>query len=179
MNRRGWLRRWRHRRRWKKAERNEQGPLREFIYLDEVSVYSLVASQVGLIVTELTETQASSLQSEVSSGIGVTAPFKAEVGSKLQAGESQSSQVLRKAIIQTTFKQLHETAARSGALRLGVTDGEPPSIGSWDDLKRLAQDDRGSSWGIPPGRLSRVDLVEIDAQLEAAPIFQAPAEISG
>lgn len=179
MSKREWLRRWRHRRNWKKAERNQQGPLREFVYLDEVSVYSLVASQVGLIVTELTETQASSLQSEVSAGVGLSAPFKAEVGSKTQAGESQSSQVLRKAIIQTTFKQLHETATRSGALRLRVNDDGTPAISTLEDVKRLAQDHPGSSYVVAPGRLRRGDLIEMDVQLEAEPIFQAGAVISG
>ena len=59
-------RNWVVRRRWRKAGRNEDEPLREFVYLDDVSVYSLVASQVGMIVTELTETQATSLQSDIS-----------------------------------------------------------------------------------------------------------------
>lgn len=176
---RGSLRRWRHRRLWRKAERNGERPLREFVYLDEVSVYSLVASQVGLIVTELTETQATSLQSEVSSGAGVSAPFKAEVGSKIQTGETQSSQVLRKAIIQTTFKQLHDTATRSGALRLRVVDEDVPAVRTIDDVKRLAQDVRLSSSAVEPGGLRRGDLIEMDVQLEAEPIFQAGAVISG
>lgn len=180
MSKRGWFRRWRHRRRWKRAERNQEGPLREFVYLDEVSVYSLVASQVGLIVTELTETQATSLQSEVSAAVGASAPFaKAEVGSKVQTGETQSSQVLRKAIIQTTFKQLHETATRSGALRLGVADADMPAVETLETVKRLGQDDPRSSWVVDPGRLRRGDLLEMEVQLEAEPIFQADAVISG
>jgi phage terminase large subunit GpA-like protein len=44
-------RNWILQRRWRKARRNENEPLREFVYLDEVSVYSLVASQIGMIVT--------------------------------------------------------------------------------------------------------------------------------
>jgi hypothetical protein len=175
----GRLRRWRHRRRWKKAERNQQGTLREFVYLDEVSVYSLMASQVGLIVTELTETQATSLQSEVSSGLGVSAPLKAEVGSKIQAGETQSSQVLRKAIIQTTFKQLHDTATKSGALGLRVVDGEVPAVRTLHDVKRLGRDGLRSTWAVDPARLRRGDLIEMDVQLEPEPIFQAGAVISG
>src|SRR5262245_4561058 len=117
---RGWLRGRRQHRRLRKAERSERGSLREFVYLDEVSVYSLRASQVGLIVTELTDTQATSLQSEVSSGLGVSGPLKAEIGSKIHESESRSSQVLRKAIIQTTFSDLRESAERSGALRLAA-----------------------------------------------------------
>jgi hypothetical protein len=173
-----WVRRWRQRRHRKKAERSKQGALREFVYLDEVSVYSLMASQVGLIVTELTETQATSLQSEVSSGLGLSAPLKAQVGSKIQAGENQSSQVLRKAIIQTTFKQLHDTATKSGALRLRVIEDDVPSVNTWDDVSRLAHDE-SASWVVNPSRLRRGDLVELDVRLEAEPIFQAEAMISG
>lgn len=178
MRGRGWLRRWKQQRRWKKAERSQQRALREFVYLDEISVYSLMASQVGLIVTELTETQATSLQSEVSSGLGVSAPFKAEVGSRVQAGESQTSQVLRKAVIQTTFKQLHDTATRSGALRLRVVEDDVPVVNTWDDVKQLGHD-LGTFWAVEPGRLRRGDLIEMEVQLEAEPIFQASAMISG
>lgn len=179
MSGRGWLRRWRYGRRRKKAERNQQDALREFVYLDEVSVYSLMASQIGLIVTELTETQATSLQSEVSSGFGVSAPFKAEVGSRIQAGETQTSQVLRKAVIQTTFKQLYDTATRSGALRLGVVEDDVPVVTTWDDVKQLGHDDVGTFWVVDPGRLRRGDLIEMDVQLEAEPIFQASTVIAG
>lgn len=160
MSVRGWLRRRRRERRWRKAERKERGPLREFVYLDEVAVYSLIASQVGLVVTEITDTQATSLQTELSSGIGVSTPLKAEVGSKLQAGESQSSQVLRKAIIQTTFEQLRDAAERSKALKLRAEPDLAP-VQSLDDIKRLATGD-GSSLVVPPGRLVRGDLVELE-----------------
>lgn len=180
MSLRGWMRRRRHLRRWKRAEKKEQGPLREFVYLDEVSVYSLVASQVGLVVTEVTETQASSLQSEFSSGIGVSAPLKGEVGSKIQTGESQSSQVLRKAIIQTTFKQLHDTARRTGALRLAAdNDGDFAEVRTLEDVKALALARPRSPWVVPAGRLRRGDLVEMDVQLEAEPIFQAGMAVTG
>jgi hypothetical protein len=154
--------------------------MREFVYLDDVSVYSLIASQVGLIVTELTETQATSLQSELSGSAGAAAPFaKAEVGSKVQTNETQSSQVLRKAIVQTTFKQLHETASKSGALQLGVVGTDVPAVGTVEDLKHLAQDNPQSSWVVEPDRLKRGDLVELEVQLETEPIFQAGAVISG
>jgi hypothetical protein len=47
------FRQWR--RRW--AAKNEKGMLREFVYLDEVSVYSLIASRLGPIAAEFTDTQ--------------------------------------------------------------------------------------------------------------------------
>lgn len=148
--------------------------------MDDVSVYSLVASQVGLIVTELTETQATSLQSEVSTGFGAAMPFaKAEVGSKVQAGENHSSQVLRKAIIQTTFKQLHEAASGSGALVRLIEPTTVPIIKSVDDIRRLAEAEQRFNWVFRSADLSRGDLVEMDVQLEAEQIYQASAVISG
>lgn len=172
--------RWRQRRRWKAARRHSE-PLREFVYMDDVSVYSLVASQVGLIVTELTETQATSLQSEVSAGAGATMPFaKAEVGSKVQAGENHSSQVLRKAVIQSTFKQLHEVASDSGTLGVRATGAAaPPTVRGLEGIRRLADAEQGSPWVFRPEDLSRGDLVEVDVELEAEPIYQASAVISG
>lgn len=178
MKLRNWLRRWRHRRQWKKAEKGTTGPLREFVYLDEVSVYSLVASQVGPIVTEVTDTQASSLQTELSSTLGAAGPVKAEVGSKLQTGETQSSQVLRKAIIQTTFKQLHDTALKSGALQLHADRLEPVSVRSLEDVKTMSSEAAYSRIVIPPHRLKRGDLFEMEVQLEAEPIFQAGMAVS-
>lgn len=178
MSMRGWLRR-RRRRPRRRQQGEAAGSLREFVYLDEVSVYSLMASQVGLIVTELTETQASSLQSEVSSGIGIAAPFKAEVGSKVQGSESSSSQILRKAIIQTTFRDLRESAERSGALRLAVTTEPPPSVSSLDDVRALGRSDSRSPWVVSPESLKRGELVEMDVHLEAEPIYQADAVMSG
>lgn len=179
MSFRGWLRRRRHKRRWRKTERWVEGPLREFVYLDEVSVYSLVASQVGLVVTEVTDTQASSLQSEFSSGLGAAGPLKAEVASKVQAEDSQSSQVLRKAIIQTTFKQLHEAIRSSGALRLAADATDSASVRTLDDARRLAVERPESPLVLPPSRLRRGDLIEMDVQLEPEPIFEAGMAVSG
>lgn len=179
MSLRGWLRRRRSKRRWRESERWVEGPLREFVYLDEVSVYSLVASQVGLVVTEVTETQASSLQSEISTGVGVSGPLKAEVGSKVQAADSHGSQVLRKAIIQTTFKQLHDTVRRSGALRLAADIEDKATIRTLDDVRQLAAEKPHSPLALSPSRLRRGDLIEMDVQLEPEPIFEAGMAVSG
>ena len=51
-------------RRWRAAGQNRHTPLREFVYLDEVSVYSLIASRLGPIAAEFSETQTESLQDQ-------------------------------------------------------------------------------------------------------------------
>ena len=57
----GWLRRLKP----QKAPEPPSGLLREFVYLDEVSVYSILASRKGGIATEFTESQTASLNSDV------------------------------------------------------------------------------------------------------------------
>lgn len=58
MRLRGRVGAWVARRRRRRAARQLEGaPLREFVYLDEVSVYSLVASRMGSVATEHTATE--------------------------------------------------------------------------------------------------------------------------
>lgn len=177
MNLRDRFRAWRRRRSRRDAGLNDVS-LREFVYLDDVSVYSLRASQVGLIVTELSETQSSHLQSEIKSSVGASAGVaKGEVSSGVFANESQSSQVLRKALIQTTFKQLYEDARDDLALAPPEGDAAPPLFESLAELTRGADDD-SQDWVIYADRLRRGDLVELEVKLEAEPIFHAGAVVS-
>lgn len=53
------LSQWYRRRRRQRAFR-KHSDLREFIYLDDVSVFSLIASQLGPVATEFTNTEATS-----------------------------------------------------------------------------------------------------------------------
>ena len=69
---------------------------REFVYLDEVSVYSLLASHKAGVADTFTETATASLTSDLGSSIGAAgAGVSAGVGSN----QSQSSQVVRKATV--------------------------------------------------------------------------------
>jgi hypothetical protein len=173
---RSWLRRWR----WKRAVRRQNTPLREFVYLDDVSVYSLYASRRGPIATELTETEAASLQSEVTASTGISAIMgKADVGSRIQAENSRGTQVVRKSIIQTTFKELYDLERESFVLRPVDEAIERVPYKSIDDLERAAQAETSDGWLLNPTSLQRGDLVELEVELEAEPIYQAGAVISG
>ena len=108
MSLRAWWRSWRRKRRIRRAAKAPQSPLREFVYLDETSVCSLVAARVGSIADTLTATQSESLQSEVSASVGVSSGLKAGLDSRVTGGQSRSSQILRKTVIQSTFKELHD-----------------------------------------------------------------------
>lgn len=172
---------WRRRRRRKSAVRRDRAPLREFVYLDDVSVYSLYASRKGPITTELTETEAASLQTEVTASTGLNAVVgKAEAGSRLQAGSSHGTQVLRKSIIQATFKELYDLERESLALHPLDHEAEPARYESAESLQRsLEAGGFESEYIIDPTSLRRGALVELEVQLEPEPIFHAGAVIGG
>ena len=165
---RGWLKRLTHRR----GSATPGDGLREFIYLDDVSVYSLLASRKGGIATEFTESQTASLNTEtggsVDVGFGVA---KAKADAKMQAGQVQGSQVLRKAIIQTSFKELHDI--EWDALRLKPTDADSmPEINAISDLEEQLDSLSRDGWVVDPVTIRRGELLEVDVELEAEPIYR-------
>ena len=172
------LRAWLRRLKRQKDPAHPAGLLREFVYLDEVSVYSILASRKGAIATEFTESQTASLNSDiggsVSVGLGGT---KAKVDSKIQAGHVQGSQVLRKAIIQTSFKELYDIERASLALTPPSEDSMP-TVRTVADIEEqidhLAQD----SWLVDPRAISRGELLEVEVELEADPIFRMASVIT-
>lgn len=170
-----WFRQWRR----KRASRKKQAVLREFVYLDEVSVYSLIASRLGPIATEFTETETSSLQVEASSslsaGVGIA---KGEVQSHALSGQTQGSQVLRKSIVQTTFKELYELEVDSLTMRPISQNLIPPKIYNIDELITALDKLATDGWILDPEKLARGQLLEVEVQLEADAIFRVSAVVS-
>lgn len=156
---RGWLRRWRRR----QASKRQQATLREFVYLDEVSVYSLIASRLGPIASEFTETEKASLKAEV-----------ANSGGSVDIG----SQVLRKSTVQTTFKELYELELNSFAIRPIPEQLKPPNIHNFYDLVRKREKLAADGWIIDSEKLVRGQLLELEVQLEAEDVFHVSAVIS-
>jgi hypothetical protein len=109
---------------WVRAQRaslsqagDDLGPRREFVYLDEVSVYSLLASRLGSIPEQLTKSASESLQSEINSAIGATTV------SKLRS--VQNSPPLRRAIKQTIIRggAILSSNSRRGNARWSAPSG--------------------------------------------------------
>ena len=173
------LRAWCHRRRQARGARKQPGTPREFVYLDEVSVYSLLASRKGAIATEFTESQTASLNSEVGGsmggGFGVN---KAEVKSRIEAAQSRTSQVLRKAIIQTSFKELHDLERPTLGSDGARDTSEPPNVRSRSELERDLESHLDTGYVIDPRKLCRGDLIDVEVVLEADPIFHVSTVIT-
>src|SRR5690242_4475490 len=96
----------RMRARWRRAKRvkaakTATASLREFVYLDEVSVYSLLSSRQGALASDYTDTRSETSLSELSGAVSANSGvLKGDLSSKLSGTEVQTSQVVRKSTIQ-------------------------------------------------------------------------------
>ena len=171
---RGWLRKVRQRRSPKKS----RGPLREFVYLDEVSVYSILASRKGGIATEFIERQTASLNSDSRSSLGVGfGVLKTKLDSKMQTGHVQASQVLSKAVIQTSFKELYDIEQDTLAMRRLDSDNATTHEEITDIEERLEPLIK-DGWIVDPSAIDRGELLEAEVELEADPIFRMASVIT-
>ncbi len=139
-------------------------------------MYSLVASRIGAIATEFTDTEIASLQAEIASsaGVSVAGVAKADTRARIGSTQTQQAQVVRKALVQSTFRDLHEYERER--LRLSpITNTDLPRIDSERDL--FSHDDL-APWVIPSKEFLRGDLIEAEVELGADPIFRMSAVVS-
>ncbi len=166
------IRSWMRSRNRKRPRPNPTEPLREFVYLDEVSVYSLLASRRSGVATQFTESQTASLNSELGGslkigfgGIGTAAD------SKTQSGQTQASQVIRKAIVQDSFKELHDLENDY----LSLTPPNEPeylSVEIQSDIEKEFEALTNGKWIVDIASINRGDLLEANVELEADPLFR-------
>jgi hypothetical protein len=147
-------------------------PLREFVYLDEVSLSSLLASQKG----EITENITSQLGNEqtVETGLKVSSSNpvlpSAEINSRFQTTNSHALQTLRKATAQSLFRELHKLP--------NLRKIQPIEIGeSAESLDDLFSGRFAKAVHIADG-LARGDLVEFKVKLSASWIFQISSMVA-
>ena len=146
---------------------------REFVYLDDVSVYSLLASTTGSITETLTQRELERSEKKAKASAGVQS-LGSGSGEWINVDES-SSEVVRKSIIQSKFKELYEAREDEIWLSRYTNDENVPITfapgnnklrGSVDDSDQLYIDDPGDI-----RRVERGDLVEIDVDLSAETIY--------
>jgi hypothetical protein len=147
-------------------------PLREFVYLDEVSLRSLLSSQTGEVTDTLSEQRGEGLQVGIDGTAGYSIPVlsKAELTSRYQTSNSSSLQTSRKATVQSWFGELH---ARSG-LRLIEMGHLPEQVTSAEDLVSI----ENRSILAPAPELTRGALVEFKVRLSADPVFHLGTMVS-
>lgn len=141
------------------------GPLREFVYLDEGSLRSLLSSQVGEIKDAVSQQSQASVIDEMNLKLSGGLPFAAtgEASAKLHNASSRSLQTSSKATVQSWFKDLHDRSS----LRL-ISPLE--TVQPFDRLDELAELDNPSVASASPG-LKRGVLAEFRVRLSAHPVF--------
>lgn len=161
-----WWRRWRRKRlaasrKARLREAKGATELREFVYLDSTSVHSLVASRLGPIATEQTENEAREWESKAAGKVGADlAAFDLGASAETLRGGSQSIQVLKKSIVQTTFKDLLEL------------EGDTLLLGGRE--KRTSQ----KMAPLSANKLVRGSLIELEVELDVEPVFRMATVIS-
>lgn len=172
------IKQWNNHRKGKKKYNHSPG-LREFIYLDEVSVTSLLSSRLGAIPSEFKDAVTSSMTTEVSGRIEADAVVaKSRLGSSIKSGHTTNHQVVRKATIQATFKDLYEKEQDMLTVR---PLREYESLPSSDEIKQLlksSNETNSTPWLINETELKRGVLAELKVELQADPIFRASTVLS-
>lgn len=163
---------WRRRRRRGRAARSQSHSLlREFVYLDEVSVFSLISSRLGSIATEFTANESRSLTTELTGTTSASAGVvKGELQGRNESTRTQGTQVLRKATVQTTFRELYQYIEDDLLLR--PKSDEPPDLGRRMTMTEALEQCRTTGWALPASELQRGRLLEVDLELETEAIYQ-------
>lgn len=146
------------------------GALREFVYLDEVSVYSLTSSPDSpppvTMSEEATSTSGEALKT--SAEVAAVGLMKSGLGADLSSGRSNGLQIQRQFNIQSQFARLHQLYGTSFALTASMDSAE---IKSTDDLSvalRHLQDNRRAALVED---LTRGTLAELRVALRAHSMF--------
>lgn len=144
---------------------DDGGTLREFVYLDDVSLYSLFTSRIGPLAETYTELQADALRSsvEASAAAGTDLVAKASIRAAMEGTRTSSREVLRQATVQSTFRDFrtHVDSSVIPAAGTAQTTAAPRAAA---ELVTTAPD---GVWAIGAEAFKRGALVEFDVTLQA------------
>lgn len=152
----------------------EQATRREFVYLDEVSVYSLLASHKSGVADTFTESGTATRTTDFGGSLGA---YGTGVSAGVESSQTQSSQVVRKATVQTHFRELYEIEQLK--LAIGTVEAPAPEAESGvGDPEAMRGDSSLRRRIVEPSALSRGELIEVDVELDTDPIFRLSALIN-
>lgn len=145
------------------------------MYLDEVSLTSLLVSQRDTIPEQVTSGRSVTSQAEISAKASVDAvTAKAESAARYQTANSSSVESSRKAVVQTLFNELRDDA------NLPITlhdDATGPVVLSGDGASH-GQAQPGALRGWRGEDLRRGQLIELEVVLDVDPLFKLETMVS-
>jgi hypothetical protein len=140
--------------------------LREFVYLDEVSLRSLLSSMTGDLREGRSSEAAHELQAEVAASLEVKNPVVGGAGlsSRFQTTNSSTIQTSRKATVQSWFRDFRAMP------NLRLVEVAKPMAPALDIDSLMSTTD--TSLLIAADNLARGELVEFRVQLAADPVYR-------
>lgn len=154
--------------------------LREFVYLDEVSVVSLSSSLRGALTEEITDSESSTLKTDSRFEMGAHVPYlKSKTGYSAEMSTSEGRQILRKSTIQSKYKDLMDDLSN----RLKVLHYTQEITAPSDVAKLLAEikewkPEDNIGWLKPVSDFVRGDIVEFEVELAADVVYGAGLTLS-
>lgn len=139
-------------------------PLREFVYLDEISLRSLLSSQTGEVTDTTSEAITDALMNQASGGGSLKSPVaKLEVNALFQTTNSSTLQTSRKASAQSWFREFHALSGLKLIRPMRIVQASP-------DVAALKAVENRSVVAAET-ELTRGSLVEFRVRLKADPVF--------
>ena len=156
----------------------DETQIREFVYLDETSVESLLASVDGEILVQRTNTSSRSSEAGIAAQADGKTPFgKVSFAPTLKKSSGSEVQELRKSVAQSAFARFRSNNFQQFVIRPLASGAKRRKIKRLlDELEPKALRKLGQ--GIPLDELRRGDLLEVETDLVAADIFKARTAIS-
>lgn len=154
--------------------------LREFVYLDEVSVVSLSSSLRGALAEEITDSESSTLKTDSRLELGARVPYlKSKTGYGAEFSSSEGRQILRKSTIQSKYKDLMgDLSNRLKTLHYSQEIVAPSNASKL--LAEIKEWKPGDSvgWLRSTDDFVRGDLVEFEVELAADMVYGAGLTLS-
>jgi len=157
---------------WRRKRKEVRDRHREFIYLDEVSVVSLLASLHGEIKQSVTDTLTQTEESVLTSSVsGPKGAFSLQ--SKEGSTRSSAREVVRRAVIQSNFRDLwrsdvgvllHDTKSNGRTWK--------HQISTLPELKRELKSLRKGKLAVELTSIKRGSILEMNIRLEADRLFK-------
>jgi hypothetical protein len=157
---------------WRRKRKEPRDRHREFIYLDEISVVSLLAALEGEIKQSVTDTLTQTDETDLSASVsGPKGIFSTE--SRAVSTQSSAREVVRRAVIQSTFRDLwrrdvgvllHDIESKGRTRRSKVS--------TLPELKRELKSLRKDKLAVDLSEINRGAILEMDVRLEADWFFK-------
>lgn len=144
--------------------------LREFVYLDEVSLYSLLSSRKPGVRIEFREDEGLSRTGEMTGRFAASAGVvKSEMVARRAIAETQGTQIVRKVTVQANFNELYGLLGQDLLLKSSTKPPERLEGRTRDDLLHYA-----SSGHVAVGAtdIRRGQLLEIEVEFHTETLYQ-------